>query len=100
MKLHTIPFDNADSNPQTNLGNFTASPNEAVAPIRDLAKDSSEDDFWISGWHAPLMWHVLNSVSHHDPAQVTRTKQSVPIAFTSRAGAEERRGQAGKEVLE
>ena len=45
------------------------------------------------------MRHVLNSVSHHYPAQVTRTKQMVCDAF-DRAEAEERSVQSGKQVLE
>ena len=94
-----MPFDIADGNSQINLANFTASLNEAVAQIRDLGNESSEDNVWIPGWHTPLMWHELNSVSHYNPAQVTRMKQTVDDAF-ARAEAEERRGQAGKRVLE
>ena len=44
------------------------------------------------------MRHVLNSVSHHYPAQVTRTKQMVQDAF-ARAEADERSGQLGSQVL-
>ena len=99
MKLPTIPFDIADGNSRMNLVNFTASLKEVVAQIRDLGEDFSEDDFWIPGWHKPLMRYVLNSVSHHHPVRVTRTKQMVRDAF-ARAEAEERRGQPGKQVLE
>ena len=94
-----IPFDIADGNSQMNLVNFTASLKEAVAQIRDLGEDFSKGDFWIPGWHKPLMRHVLNSVSHHYPAQVTRTKQMVRDAF-ARAEDEKRSGQPGKQVLE
>ena len=88
------PFDIADGNSQMNLVNYTASLKEAVAQIRNLGEDFSEDYFWIPGWHKPLMRYVLNSVSHHYPAQVTRTKQMVCDAF-ARAEAEERRDQPG-----
>ena len=74
MKLPTIPFDIADVNSQMNLVNFTASLKEVVAQIRDLGEGFSEDEFWIPGRHKPLVRHVLNSVSHHYPEQVTRTK--------------------------
>ena len=99
MKLPTIPFDTADGHSQMNLINFTASLKEAVAQIRGLGKDFVEDGFWIPGWHKPLMRHVLNSVSHHYPAQVTGTKQMVRDAF-ARAEADERSGQFGRQVLE
>ena len=99
MKSPAIPFDIADGNSQMNLVNFTAFLKEAVAQIRDLEEDFSEDSFWIPGWHKPLMRHVLNSVSHHYPAQVTRTKQIVRDAF-ARAEADERSGQPGRQVLE
>ena len=99
MKLPSIPFDIADGNSQMNLVNFTASLKEAVMQIRDLGEDFSEDGFWIPGWHKPLMRHVLNSVSHHHPAQVTKTKQMVRDAF-ARAEADERSGQPGRQVLE
>ena len=99
MKLPSIPFDIADGNSQMNLVNFTASLKEAVTQIRDLGEDFSEDGFWIPGWHKPLMRHVLNSVSHHHPAQVTKTKQMVRDAF-ARAEADERSGQPGRQVLE
>ena len=92
MKLPLIPFDIADGNSHMNLVNFTASLKEAVAQIRDLGEDFSEDDCWIPGWNKPLMRHVLNSESHHYPAQVTRTKQMVRDAF-ARAEADEMRGQ-------
>ena len=82
MKLPTTPFDIADGNDRMNLVNFTASVKEAVAQIRDLREDFSENGFWIPGWHKPLMRHVLNPVSHHHPAQVTRTRQMVSDAFT------------------
>ena len=82
-----------------NLVNFITSLKEAVAQIRDLAEDFSEDDFWIPGWHKPLMRHVLNSVSHHYPVQVTRTKKMVRDAF-ARAEAEKRGAQPRKQVLE
>ena len=82
-----------------NLVNFTASLKKAVAPIRDLGEDFSDDGFWIPGWHKPLMHHVLNSVSRHYPAQVTRTNQMVRDAF-ARAEADERSGQPGRQVLE
>ena len=49
MKFLTIFFDIADGNSQMNLVNFTASLNEAVAQIRDLGEDFSEDGFWIPG---------------------------------------------------
>ena len=67
MKLPSIPFDIADGNVKINLVDFTASLKEAVVQMRDLVEDFSEGDFWISGWHKPLMRHVLNSVSHHHP---------------------------------
>ena len=82
-----------------NLVSFTASLKEAVAQIRDLGEDFSEDDLWIPGWHKQLMRHVLNFVSHHYSVQVTRTKQMVHDAF-ARAEAEERSGQTRKQVLE
>ena len=82
-----------------NLVNFTASLKEAVVQIGDLVEYFKEDGFWIPGWHKPLMRHVLNSVSHHYPAQVTRTKQMVRDAF-ARAEADERSGQPGRQVLE
>ena len=82
-----------------NLVNFTASLKEAVAQIRDLGEYFSEDGFLIPGWHKPLRCHVLNSVSHHYPAQVTRTKQMVRHAL-ARAEADERSGQPGRQVLE
>ena len=93
MKLPSIPFDIADGNHRMNLVNFTASLKEAVAQIRDLGEDFSEDGFWISGWHKSL-----NSVSHHYPAQVTRTKQMIRDAY-ARAEADERSGQPGRQVL-
>ena len=99
MKLPAIPFDIADGNSQMNLVNFTAFLKEAVAQIRDLEEDFSEDGFWIPGWYKPLMRHVLDSVSHHYPAQVTRTKQVVRDAF-ARAEADKRSGQPGRQVLE
>ena len=99
MKLPSIPFDIADGNSQVNLVNFTASLKEAVAQIRNLGENFSEDGSWIPGWHKPLMRHVLNSSSHHYPAQVTRTKQMVRDAF-ARAKADERSGQPGRQVLE
>ena len=99
MKLPAIPFDIADGNSRMNLVNFTASLKEAVAQIKDLGEDLSEDGFWIPGWHKPLMRHILNSVSHHYPAQVTRTEQMVWDAF-ARAEADERSGQPGRQVLE
>ena len=55
MKLPSIPFDIADGNSQMNLVNFTASLKEAIAQIRDLGEDFSEDGFWIPGWHKLLM---------------------------------------------
>ena len=61
--------------------NFTASLREAVAQIRDLGDDFSEDEFWISEWHKTLMLHLLNSASYHYPAQVTRKKQMVLDVF-------------------
>ena len=79
MKVPTIPFDTADGNSQINLVNSTA--------------------FWIPGWHKPLMRHVLNSVSHHYLAQVTRTKQMVRDAF-ARAEADERSGKPERQILE
>ena len=79
MKVPTIPFDTADGNFQINLVNSTA--------------------FWIPGWHKPLMRHVLNSVSHHYLAQVTRTKQMVRDSF-ARAEADERSGKPERQVLE
>ena len=79
MKLPTIPFDTADGNSQMNLVNFTS--------------------FRIPGWHKPLMRHVLNSVSHHYLAQVTRTKQMLRDAF-ARAEADERSGKPERQVLE
>ena len=82
-----------------NLVNFTAFLKEAVAQIRDLVEYFSEDGFWIPGWHKPLMRHVLDSVSHHYPAQVTRTKQMVRDALAI-AEADERNGQPGRQVLE
>ena len=60
-----------------NLVNFTPSLREAVAQIRDLGDDFSEDEFRISEWHKPLMLHLLNSVSYHYPAQVPRKKHMV-----------------------
>ncbi|CAM9918587.1 unnamed protein product, partial [Ascophyllum nodosum] len=99
MKLPSIPFDIADGNSQMNLVNFTASLMEAFTQIRDLGEDFSEDGFWIPGWHKPLMRHVLNSVSHQHPAQVTKTKQMVRDAFV-RAEADERSSQPGRQVLE
>ena len=69
------PFRHSAGNSQMNLVNFTASLKEAVAQIRDLGDDFSEDDVWILAWHKPLMRHILNSMSHHYPVQVTRTKQ-------------------------
>ena len=99
MKLPAIPFDIADGNSRMNLVNFTASLKEAVAQIKDLGEDLSVDGFWIPGWHKPLMRHILNSVSHHYPAQVTRTEQMVWDAF-ARAEADERSGQPGRQVLE
>ena len=99
MKLPLIPFDIAEGNSHMNLVNFTASLKEAAAQIRDLGEDFSVDDFWIPGWHKPLMRHVLNSVSHHYPAQGTRTKQMVRDAF-ARAEADEMSGQPGRQVLE
>ena len=93
------PFDITDGNSQMNLVNFTASLKDAVAQIRDLGEDFSKNDFWIPGWHKPLMRHVLNSVSHHYPAQVTRTKQMVRDAF-ARTEVEERSSLPGKKVLE
>ena len=77
MKLPSIPFDITDGNSRVNLVNFAASLKEAVAQVRDLGENFSEDGFWIAGWHKPLMRHVLNSVSHHYPAEVTGTKQMV-----------------------
>ena len=82
-----------------NLINFTASLKETVAQIRDLGGDFNEDDFWIPGRHKPLMRHVFNSVPHHYPAQVTRTKHMVCHAF-ARVEAEERSGRPGRKVLE
>ena len=82
-----------------NLVNFTASLKEAVAQIRDLGEDLSEDHCGIPGWHKPLMRHVLNSVSHHYPVQVTRMKQMVRDAF-ARVEAKERSHQPRKQVLE
>ena len=99
MKLPTIPFAMADGNSQVNLGDFTASLKEAVAQIRDLEESFSEDGFWIPGWHKPPMRHVLNSVSHHYPVKVTRTKQMACDAF-ARAEAEARSGQPVKQVME
>ena len=84
---------------QINLVSFAAFLKEAVAQIRDLGDDFSQDNIWIPGWHKPLMRHVLNSVFHHHRVQVTRTKQMVRDAF-ARAEAEERSGQPGKQVLE
>ena len=98
MTLPAIPFDIADGHSQMNLVKFTAFLNEAVAQIRDSEEDFSEDGFWIHV-HKPLMRHVLNSVSHHYPAQVTRTKQMVRDAFAI-AEADERSGQHGRQVLE
>ena len=98
MKLPAIPFDIADGNFQITLVNFTASLKKDVAQVRDLGEDISEDGFKIPGWHKPLMRHVLNSVSHHYPAQVTRTKQMVRDAF-ARAEAYEKSGQPGRQVL-
>ena len=92
MKLPSIPFDIAD-------GNSHASLKEAVAQIRDLGEDFSDDGFWIPEWHKPLTRHVLSSVSHHYPAQATRTKQMVRDAF-ARAKADERSGQPGRQLLE
>ena len=99
MKLPSIPFDVADGNSQMNLVNSTASFKEAVVQIRDLGEDFSVDRFWIPGWHEPLMRHVLNSVSHHYPAQVTRTKQMVWVTIAG-AEADERNGQPERQVLE
>ena len=79
MKVPTIPFDTADGNSQINLVNSTA--------------------FWIPGWHKPLMRHILNSVSHHYLAQVTRTKQMVRDTF-ARAEADKRSGKPERQVLE
>ena len=99
MKLPSVPFDIADGNSRINLVNFTASLKEAVAQIRDLGEYFSQDGFWVPGWHKPLMRHVIISVSHHYPAQVTRTKQMVQDAF-ARAEADERSGQLGSQVSE
>ena len=99
MKLPSTPFNIPDENSRMNLVNFAASLKETVAQIRDLRKYFSEDGFWVPRWHRPLMRHVLNSVSHHYPAQVTKTKQMVRDAF-ARAEADERSGQPGRQVLE
>ena len=82
-----------------NRVHFTASLKEAIGQIRDLGEDFSEDGFWIPGWHKPLMRHVLNSVSHHYPAQATGTKQMVRDAV-AREEADERSSQPGRQVLE
>ena len=44
-KLPTTPFDFTDGNFLMNLVDFTASLKEAVAQIRDLGEDLSEDSF-------------------------------------------------------
>ena len=93
------PFRHSDGNSQMNLVNFTASLKEAVAQIRDLGDDFSEDDVWILEWHKPLMRHILNSMSHHYPVQVTRTKEMARDAFAM-AEAKERSSQPGKQVSE
>ena len=82
-----------------NLVNFTASLKEAVAQIKDLGEDFSEDDVWISGCHKLLMRRTLNSMFHHYPVQVTRTKEMTRDAF-ARAEPKERSGQPGKQVSE
>ena len=80
-----------------NLVNFTASLKEAVAQIRDLGEDFSEDDVWVPGWHKLLMRHTLNSMFHYYPVQVTRTKEMARDAF-ARAEPKESSGQPGKQV--
>ena len=45
MKLPSTPFDIADGNSRMNLVNFTASLKKAVAQIRDLGRDFSEDGY-------------------------------------------------------
>ena len=79
--------------------NFNDSFKEAVAQIRDLGGDFSEDGVCISGWNKPLMRHALNHVFHHYPAQVTKTKWMVYYDF-AQVKTETTSHQPGKNVLD